>query len=142
MIVIDAKDCIAGRVAAYAAKKALLGEHIAIVNSESAVISGNKQRIIADFLQKRNRGTWATGPFYLRQPDRLLRRIIRGMLPYKKERGRNAYKHILCYVGLPQELKDLTKETLLGAQKAKLPHLKYMALGEISKLLGGKAYSW
>jgi large subunit ribosomal protein L13 len=138
MIVIDAKDLIAGRVAAYAAKKALLGNQVAIVNCEAAVISGRRQHVLESFFQKRAQGTWATGPFYQRQPDRLLRRIVRGMLPYKKERGRNAYKQILCYLSVPQELKEHAKETPSGTHKAKLPHLKYVTLGEVSTLLGGK----
>ena len=41
-IVIDATNATMGRLASYVAKQALLGKQIAIVNSEKAIITGNK----------------------------------------------------------------------------------------------------
>jgi large subunit ribosomal protein L13 len=136
MIVIDAKDMIVGRIATFVAKQALLGEEIAIVNSEYAVLSGHKKRVLATWQKKRSMGTWATGPFYHRGPDRMLRRMIRGMLPHKQEKGRDAFKRIMCYLSVPQEFEGKELMTIEKAHVKKLPTLKYTTLKELSVLLG------
>ena len=43
--VIDAENAILGRLASYVAKQVLKGEEIVIVNSEKAIITGNKKNI-------------------------------------------------------------------------------------------------
>ena len=45
MIVIDATDLLLGRFAGYAAKQALLGKEIRVINCEKAVVSGNIPRV-------------------------------------------------------------------------------------------------
>ena len=90
MTVINAKNLILGRLASSVAKRALLGESIELVNCEQAVITGNKKWLIARYRQRRERGTPTQGPFFPRQPERFVKRTIRGMLPYKKELGRAA----------------------------------------------------
>lgn len=137
MIIIDATDLIVGRMATYVAKQALLGETVKIVNAEKAVISGRKENTYDKLLKKMAMGTPKKGPFIPRMPDRLLRRMIRGMVDYKKPRGKAAYKRILCYIGVPEEFKD-NLVTVEGANKSKLPHLKYATLREVSKRLGAK----
>ncbi len=138
MIIIDATDLIVGRLATYAAKQALLGNQVRIINSEKAVISGKKQNTFNIFLRKLAMGTPRKGPFVRRSPERLLRRMIRGMLPYKKARGQEAYKRILCYVGVPAEFKDKKPVVIEGANRSKLPNLKYTTLYDISKRIGAK----
>lgn len=138
MIIIDAKGLIVGRFATYAAKHALLGEEVAVVNCEHAYITGTKKRIVDEYFRKRRMGTWATGPFYHRQPDRIVRRIIRGMLPYKQEKGRSAYKRIMCYLGVPHEFKNQKLQTIEDANINNVPNLRYIILQELSQLLGAK----
>ena len=138
MIIIDATDLIAGRLATYAAKQALLGKQVRIINSEKAVMAGKKSNTFGIFLRKLAMGTPRKGPFIRRSPERLLRRIIRGMLPYKKPRGKEAYKRILCYIGVPNEFKDKKPVEIKGANKSKLPNLKYTTLYDISKRIGAK----
>ena len=138
MIIIDADNLIVGRLATYAAKEALLGEEVRIINSEKAVISGKKENVFKDFLRKREMGTPVKGPFIKRMPDRILRRAIRGMLPFKKPRGKEAYKRVFCYVGVPDEFKDKKFITIENAKVSKLPNLKYIDLNSISKRLGAK----
>ena len=138
MIIIDAKNLIVGRFATIAAKQALLGQEIAIVNCEHAYLTGTKKRIIDEYFRKRRMGTWATGPFYHRQPDRLVRRIIRGMLPHKQEKGKSAYQRIMCYLGVPEEFKSQKLETIENANINRIPNLKYIRVEELSKLLGAK----
>lgn len=137
-MIIDATNSIVGRIATVAAKQALLGEEIRVVNCEKAYITGRKKFITDDYLRKRKQGTWATGPFYHRQPDRLVRRIIRGMLPYKQEKGKSAFKRIMCYMGVPEEFKNQEMLIIENALISKVPNLKYVSIKEISQLLGAK----
>ncbi len=138
MIVIDATNLILGRMASYVAKKALLGEEIAIVNCENSYITGDKKRVFESFKQKRERGVPLQGPYYPRMPDRIVRRAVRGMLPYKKAKGKEAFSRVMCYIGVPEELKEKKAETIKEASIGKVPNLKYVRLGEIARLLGAK----
>lgn len=138
MIVIDATDKILGRLATQVAKKSLLGETIHIINCEKAIISGNKKRVFAQYKKRAERGIHTKGPFLPRMPDRFVRRTIRGMLPYKKPRGSEAFKRILCYKGVPQQFKDEKIVTLEGHDVSKLPYLKYATVEEVCKFLGAK----
>ena len=133
---IDATNLIMGRIATVAAKKALLGEDINVVNCDKAVITGNKKTTLAEFKRKREMGIPAKGPFIHRSSDKIMKRAIRGMIPYKQEKGVKAFKRIRCYVGVPEEIKNL--ETIKEADVSKVPNLKYLSLGKISKFMGSK----
>ncbi len=137
-MIIDATDLIVGRIGSFVAKKALLGEKIDIVNCEKAAISGSKEDILAKFSQKRNRKTIRKGPFISRMPDRFVRRIIRGMLPYKKEKGEKAFDRIMCYMGVPRDFEGKKFETLDSANVSKRQTVKFMSVSEICKSLGAK----
>ena len=138
MIIIDATDLVLGRLATYAAKEALLGKEIRIINCEKAVISGKKKNVFDEYLHRMERGIPRKGPFVHRMPDKLVRRTVRGMIPYKKARGKEAYKKIFCYVGVPEEFKDKKAVTVEGANISKLPTLKSVDLKTLSKRLGAK----
>ncbi len=140
LLVIDAKDAILGRVAAYAAKQALLGQEVRIVNAEKAIVSGAKQLVLAEVKRKRAMGVPRKGPFYSRLPDRYFRRVIRGMLPYKKARGREAHKRVLCYIGVPPELADKELSRAPGAEASKLPSLQRVTLARVCEEIGGRHY--
>ncbi len=144
-VIIDAKDLILGRMASYAAKLALEGYRVYVINCEECVISGDKNAVLQDFLDKIHRGNPHKGPFYPKRPDRIVKRVIRGMLPRKTWRGRMALKRIKCYLGFPEELKKknikiLTKEELKKLSYEKLPVPKYVRLGEIAELIGWRRY--
>lgn len=136
-MIIDAKDQILGRVSSFAAKKALLGETVDIINCEKAVITGSKFDVLRKYNAHRARGQPTQGPFFSRRPNLFVRRIIRGMLPYKNYRGKHAYARIKCHIGEPEPLTG-KKARLDKAHISKLPSLKYMYVGELCKLLGGK----
>jgi large subunit ribosomal protein L13 len=109
---IDAKDLILGRMASIVAKRLLNGERIIIVNAEESVISGKRLSILReakDFLQV---GHFRKGPSHPRRPDFIVKKVIRGMLPRKKPRGREALKRLKVYIGVPQELECVEKETI------------------------------
>ncbi len=133
-MIIDASDMILGRLASYVAKKALLGEKIDIVNCEKAVLTGNKKSVFADYKKINELGTRPTkGPFMPKMPDRFVRRCIRGMLPYKQEKGIKAFKRVMCYIGIPDEFKDKKTETLDNFNVSKVPSLKYVYIDEICR---------
>ena len=136
-MIIDATDLIIGRVATRVAKKALLGETIHIVNAEKAVITGKPQEIIARFKQKREMGAPLVGPYYPRTPERIVKRIIRGMLPYKKERGREALERVKCYVGVPNKFANEKIETIEELNVHNTQN-KFITILHISKVLGAK----
>ena len=88
MTVIDATNSIVGRLSSKIAKRALLGEKIDLINCEKAVLTGRKKSIFAKYKQRKERGNPLKGPFLSMMPDRFVRRIVRGMVPYKQEKGR------------------------------------------------------
>ena len=93
-MIVNADNLILGRMATTVVKKALNGEQIDVVNCERAILTGKKKDVLAKYKQRVNRGGPFHGPFYPRMPDRFVRRAIRGMLNYKQERGKNAFKRI------------------------------------------------
>ena len=137
-MIIDANNIILGRLGTYAAKKALLGEEINIVNCENSVITGDKQRIFREYERAFSMGIHTKGPFFYRMPDRFVKRAIRGMIPYKRERGKAALKKIRCYIGVPENFKDQKFETIKNAAVGKVPNLKYVTIKEICMHVGAK----
>jgi len=135
-MIINAENLIMGRIATYAAKQSLLGEKVFIVNCEKAIITGNRKEIINSFLEKIRRGNPFKGPYYPRRPDMIMRRTIRGMLPRRKTKGRDAYKNVICYLGIPETLKNEKMISLDNANINRLKTLKYLYLKEISRVLG------
>ncbi|MBI3032995.1 50S ribosomal protein L13 [Candidatus Woesearchaeota archaeon] len=136
--VIDAQDLILGRMATKIAKRALLGEEVIVVNCELAVISGKKADIIAHYKKKFARGVHTKGPFFPRQPERMVRRIIRGMLPWKRAKGREAFKRVMCYMGIPEEFRTMEIETIKEAHINRLKTMGMMRIKEVCSLMGAK----
>ncbi|MFO7710598.1 MAG: 50S ribosomal protein L13 [Candidatus Woesearchaeota archaeon] len=134
-MIIDAKDLIIGRLGTVAAKKALLGEDVIIVNTDKAIISGTKEKVYAAYKQKRDRGTFK-GPFIPRRSDLFVKRLLRGMIP-KRGRGPDAFARIKCYVGTPSQFEGKAI-TIKEANVSKIPNLKYVTIQEICRQLGGK----
>jgi len=137
-MIIDASDLLLGRMATFVAKKALLGEKIDIINCEKAIISGNKNQVVRKYKQRQIKGNTFKGPFYPRKPNMFVRRTVRGMLPYKKEKGKKAYERVKCYIGIPGVFKDKKAETIENANIKKLSSLKYVQVEKVCKLIGAK----
>lgn len=136
--VIDADGLLLGRMASIVAQRALAGEEIAIVNAEKAIVSGHRAQVLANYTTKRERGSREGGPFFPRRPDHIVKRTIRGMLPYKRERGITAFKRIKTYVGVPMEFVGMETETLEMAHIDRLGSTRYVTVGAISSNLGAK----
>lgn len=137
MKVIDGSGLLLGRLASRVAKLALLGENVAVINSEKVVVSGSKETLLEKFKRKGGIGRPFHGPFTPRMPDRMVRRAIRGMIPFHKPRGREAYKRVRCYIGVPEELKTVEAETFPSALvETKLKSGRGMTIGKIASLIG------
>ena len=131
-VVVDARDCIMGRVASEVAQRALDGDRVAIINAEEAVITGNEESTMDTYRKRAELGS-DSGPYYPKRPDRIFKRSVRGMLPYKQDRGREAFESVRVYVGNPH---DRDGEVLEGTSLDRLSNIKFTSLGEISETLG------
>ncbi|MDP3918992.1 MAG: 50S ribosomal protein L13 [Nanoarchaeota archaeon] len=135
-MIINGENLILGRLASIVAKKALLGEKIDIVNADKVVVVGSKRIVEAKYTQKRNRTTPVKGPFISRMADRFVRRAIRDMLPYKKERGREAFERIMCHIGVPDNFKNEKIETLDNVNVLNTSNIQFITIEKICKLIG------
>jgi len=138
MKIINGEGLLLGRLCSQAAKAALLGEEVKIVNCGKVVISGDRKKVFANEKAKRDRGGYPLkSPKLPRLPDRFVRKTVRGMLPHKKERGREAYKRVMCYVNVPGEFSS-KMETIEKAKASKLPTLKYTNVKDVCNWLRGR----
>ena len=116
--IIDGKNATMGRLASYVAKQALKGDEFIIVNCDKVIITGNRENIREEFQATRDRvGTGQGGQKISRLPERIVKHTIRGMLPnYRTGRGREAFKRIKCYSGIPKEY-EAVKKIQAGKEK-------------------------
>ena len=101
-------------------------------------LTGSKEYLFKEGKRRRDQGTWSKGPIYFRMPDRFVRRIIRGMLPHKTARGKDAFARVMCYVGVPEKYKNEKMITLDNASIKNIPNLRYLSVEELTKHLGAK----
>ncbi|MHC1586915.1 MAG: 50S ribosomal protein L13 [Candidatus Syntropharchaeia archaeon] len=137
MKVFDVEGQILGRVCTRIAKELLKGEDVVVVNCEKAVISGNPKSVIEEYMERRRRGDPIHGPFFPRTPEGIFRRAVRGMLPWKKAKGREAMKRLKVFVGVPKKYENEEKIKVEGASSSKL-RTKYITIEELSLSLGAK----
>jgi len=134
-VMLDATGLILGRMSSDVAKRLLEGENVVIVNAEKAVISGkrlSRVKTVREFLEI---GLYNQGPFHRRRPDQIVRRVVRGMLPWDKSKGKQAYRRLKVFIGIPDEIKNKSFETIphANAQKLRCP---YFTVGEFAKEIG------
>ncbi len=141
MKIYNGEGMILGRLAAAVAKDALLGEEVKVVNCEKIIVSGRKTNTFAAAKQRyERRGYPPKSANPSRLPERHVRRAIRGMLPWKRARGKEAFKRVLCYRGVPGEFSDAFANAVSveKAAAAKLPTLRQTTIREICAHLGWK----
>jgi large subunit ribosomal protein L13 len=135
-LVVDARDCILGRVASEVAQRAMDGERVAVVNAEQAIITGDEDDILSVYRKRVDVGS-DRGPYYPKRPDRIFKRAIRGMVPYKTPRGREAFENVRTYVGNPYaDDENREAEVVEGTSLDRLSNIKFVTLGEISDQIG------
>lgn len=132
-MIIDGKDSVLGRLATFAAKSALEGEQVYIINANDIVIVGNKNSILKKYLERRRIGTMSKGPFFPRDTKGIVRRAIRGMIRDKRYHGREAFKRIKIFEGAPEELKD--KEIVNIAKVRMDKPIHKVKIGELANIL-------
>jgi len=140
ILTIDAKDCIAGRMCSHISKLLLQGHHVRVVNAEKSMISGNRYKTIEEYKEYLTISSATNpihGPFHPRMPDRLLTRMVRGMLPKRKSSGLTALKRLRIYVAIPPDLKNAKLETFEDS-KIRKPSSYFITLGELAKQIGWK----
>ena len=137
MKIYNGEGIILGRLASAAAKAALLGEEVHVINCEKIIVSGKKANTYAMAKARRDRkGYPLKSAKHSRLPERYVRRSIRGMLPWKFTRGKEAFKRIMCYRGMPEELSGKEQIVLESESAKKLPTLKFTTVNEICKAIG------
>ena len=132
---VNADGLILGRMASVVAKNLLNGQRVVIVNAEKAIISGKKKSKVAEAKEFLDVGGVGQGPFHYRRPDRIIRKTVRGMLPFKQPKGKNALKKLKVFISVPEDLKDQQMVSIEEAQAAKLngPHF---TLADLAKQIG------
>lgn len=137
-MIINGEGHILGRLASVTSKNLLNGEEVIILNAEKIMLTGSKDWAYAKYKQRVDRASISNprdlGPKYPRRPDDIFRRTVRGMLPYKKSKGREAYKCLKAFVGVPEEYANSELKNIPEAQYKNIK--KGIELGEVSKLLG------
>jgi large subunit ribosomal protein L13 len=138
LVVIDATNLILGRLASVVASHLVQGEKVAVINAEKSVITGTKKAIISRYkerLQIRTHTKPWKGPFHYRRPDRIVKRTIRGMLPWKKPKGKAAYKRLRVYIGVPEYLNKVSAQTISYAH-IKKSDSAYITVETLSNEIG------
>ena len=137
-VVIDAEGAILGRLSSNVAQRLLAGEVVDIVNVEKIVISGKPESVIAQYKERlgiRSKYNPLRGPFHYRRPDRFVRRTIRGMLPYKKPRGKEAFHRLRCFISVPESFSKAKMVKIPEADSEKLT-VKRISVGDLCIQLG------
>jgi large subunit ribosomal protein L13 len=138
LLVYDAQGKILGRLASHVAKSVLQGKEVCIINAESAIISGNRNDIVKKYMTRVNLKEKANpehSPYWPRRPDLLVKRVVRGMLPYRKPTGKAAYKRLKVYMGMPEEFAS-KKLIEMEAKDPRSMYVSSMTVKELSGLLG------
>ena len=141
-IVVDATNCIAGRMCSHVSKLLLQGNRVAIVNAENAMLSGDRYMTIElykEYLEINSVTNPIHGPFHPRRPDTILSKMVRGMVPKRKTSGIEAHQRLRVYIGVPEEMKKSKLESFTDS-KIRKPESYYITIGEIAKQIGWKGF--
>merc|ERR1711879_777252 len=142
-IIIDGKGHLLGRLAALVAKTLLHGQRVVIVRCEGINISGNfyrnKLKFLA-YLKKRCNVNPQKGPFHFRAPSKQFWRVIRGMLPHKTARGKDALGRLKVFEGIPPPYDKKKRMVVPSALRVLKMHptRKYCSLDRLSHEVGWK----
>ena len=133
-IIVDGSEAILGRIGSFVAKELLKGNSVVLINCEKLIVSGKKADFVEKIKRKRRMGQGSSlkGPKYIRQEDRLVKRIIRGMLPWDRMKGRDAYRRLRCEICTG----DLKEGELKSAKNFKhRKPMKYSYIKEVVRAL-------
>jgi large subunit ribosomal protein L13 len=137
-IVIDATNCISGRICSHVSKLLLQGNRVTIVNAEKAMLSGQRYKTIQlykEHLEINSVTNPIHGPFHPRRPDTILTKMVRGMIPKRKSSGIEAFKRLRVYISIPESLKN-SEMKYYDDSKITKPSSYYITVGEVAKEIG------
>jgi large subunit ribosomal protein L13 len=140
IIVIDATNCIAGRMCSHVSKLLMEGSRVAVVNAEKAMLSGNRYKTIELYKEHLSINSVTNpihGPFHPRRPDTILSKMVRGMVPKRKPGGMAAFKQLRVYMGVPERMKGAKMQSFADSKITK-PQSYYVSIGEVAKQIGWK----
>lgn len=132
MVIINGENAILGRLSTYVAKKLMNNEVVHIVNADKIIITGDPNQIVKKYHERRARGSPQHGPFFPKSTTGIVRRTIRGMLPYKKAKGKKL-SNLKIHEGIP---KNLEKENMEKIEKD--ISSDYITVKELAMRIGGK----
>ena len=150
--VFDAEGMILGRLASATADLLLKAaredrdDKVIIVNAEKAIVSGSKTSVFNKYQEKYKLNHARKGPFFPRMPDMILKRAVRGMLPYQsKSSGRRALRNLRVEIGCPSHLDGDLPDGHEHGDDSKIrtgvPE-RFVSLGDISQNLGAPSHRW
>lgn len=137
--IVDATNLILGRMATHVARMALDGKRVVVLNAERAVISGTKARVVSRAKIKLKTRTLASqhkAPTHPRRPDNYVRRVVRGMLPWKKTKGKEAFRRVKVFIGTPSDYQGKSALTIRDADASKL-RVPYVTVQQLAEEIGG-----
>jgi large subunit ribosomal protein L13 len=135
---IDASDQIAGRMCSIIARELLAGKRVIVLNSEKALVSGRSSSVFRQWLTRLEIYSHVNpiyGPIHPRRPDNIVRRMVRGMVPKTKTRGKEAMGRLRVYMGVPEKYTGV-KTSKFDDALARRPIPQYTTIAEISKNIG------
>ena len=137
-MIIDAKDAVLGRLSSYVAKQILMGNKVDVINCEEAVVSGKRAATMDNYIRRIDRKAPGKGPYLYRRPDMFVKRAIRGMLPFKRSRGIDAFKNVRCHIGVPENLRSENASVIENASVSML-QTDYLKVRDICRAIGWEA---
>jgi len=150
--VFNADGLIMGRLASTVADLLLKAarddrdDKVIIINSEKAIVSGRPRSVLNTYQAKYKLNHPRKGPFFPRMPDMIMKRTVRGMLPYQRKNvGRRAIRNLKVEIGCPSHLESDLPDGHESGDDSKIRRAlpdRFILLGDISANLGAPAHRW
>ena len=121
-------------------------DKVIIINSEKAIVSGRPRSVLNTYQAKYKLNHPRKGPFFPRMPDMIMKRTVRGMLPYQRKNvGRRAIRNLKVEIGCPSHLESDLPDGHESGDDSKIRRAlpdRFILLGEISANLGAPTHRW
>ena len=150
--VFNADGLIMGRLASIVAELLIKAaredrdDKVIIINSEKAIVSGRPRSVLNIYQAKYKLNHPRKGPFFPRMPDMIMKRTVRGMLPYQRKNvGRRALRNLKVEIGCPSHLESDLPDGHESGDDSKIRRAlpdRFILLGDISANLGAPAHRW
>lgn len=129
----DAENVALGRIGSVVCKELLKGKEVFVINAEKAIITGNFDDVVGTVSNWKGKGgKGMKGPKVSRYPHLLMKRMIRGMLPWDRTKGKEAYDRLRCYIGNG----DLKQEELKNVKKIETKkYLKFVTVKDVAQYM-------